>query len=116
PDGSRLVYSTYLGGSGDDRAFAIIAGAGGDAFVAGGTLSSDFPLLDAIQAECQKEPTGACSEDAFVAILDPKGTLEFGSYLGGGGSDEARGIAIDDGAVYLAGASTPSATATQFAR
>src|SRR5262249_10876554 len=55
PDGSNLVYSTYLGGSGDDTASSGFSGsslggnviavdAGGNAYVVGGTNSSDFPL------------------------------------------------------------------------
>jgi hypothetical protein len=43
PDGSRLVYSTYLGGSGGDFLASVVVNAEGTAWVAGGTFSSDFP-------------------------------------------------------------------------
>lgn len=109
-DGSSLLYSTYLGGSGDDRGYAISVDNVGNAYIAGETLSSDFPLKDAIQAACKKDSTGACTGDAFVAVLDPKGAvLEFSSYFGGSGTDQARWIAVDaQGAVYVAGATTSS--------
>ena len=47
PAGSALVYSTYLGGSGDDFGDDIAVDAAGNAYIAGGTMSADFPTAAA---------------------------------------------------------------------
>ena len=80
--GSRLVFSTYGGGSGDDFPSAIALDAAGDIFVTGTTDSTDLPTTaNAIQ------PTyGGGDSDAFVAKLDPSGAgLAYLTYLGGSG-------------------------------
>lgn len=99
PDGSQLLFSTFLGGSGADRAAALAAGANGAIAVAGSTESSNFPLLNAVQARRE------ALRDAFVARLAPGGgSLEFSTYLGGRGHDGATGVAIDpSGAVAVTG-------------
>jgi hypothetical protein len=97
-----LVYSTYLGGSGADAAFAIAVDSSGAAYVTGNTDSADFPT----QGQFQTDQTGS---DAFVSKLNPAGTgLEYSTYLGGGGgaapTDQANGIAVDSsGAAYVTG-------------
>lgn len=48
-DGKTLVYCTYLGGRGDDRAFGIAVDAAGNAYVTGWTTSTDFPTLNPLQ-------------------------------------------------------------------
>jgi Beta-propeller repeat/Cep192 domain 4/Divergent InlB B-repeat domain len=110
PDGAKLLFSTYLGGSGDDQADAIAVDSAGDVLVSGWTHSADFPTHNPIQAACQKDRTGACSVDAFLATLDPTGAkLMFSSYLGGSGMDASRALAIDtQGAAYLGGWTTSS--------
>src|SRR5437867_3701635 len=49
PDGSGLIYSTYLGGSAYDAGYSIAVDADGDAYVAGTTGSTDFPTVNALQ-------------------------------------------------------------------
>ena len=44
PTGTKILYATYLGGSGDDSASSIAVGAAGDVFIAGRTFSADFPV------------------------------------------------------------------------
>jgi len=102
PNGNGLVYCTYLGGSADDRAYAIAVDASGDAFVAGYTNSSNFPLRSPIQSSLKG------SRNAFVAKLNPAGnTLLFSTYLGGSGSDTAYGLALDSsGNAYVVGDTT----------
>jgi Beta-propeller repeat len=99
--GTKLNYSTYLGGSGSDSAFAI-AVSGGNPYVVGQTTSNDFPTANPYQASYKG------STDAFVAKLVFSGanaTLAYSTYLGGTGSDEAYGVAVDSsGNVYVAGA------------
>ncbi|MEW5701813.1 MAG: SBBP repeat-containing protein [Candidatus Zixiibacteriota bacterium] len=101
PDGSGPVYSTYFGGNDYDRANAVAAGQDGSACVVGLTWSSDFPLEHPLQDD-------SAYVDAFVARISPDGdSLEFSTYLGGNGSDEAHAVVIDAaGDVCVAGMTT----------
>ena len=107
-DGSTLGYSTYLGGSGDDLATSLTLDQDGYAFVSGRTGSPNFPIAHPVQAACFQAGDGACSQDAFVAVLNPAGSaLAFSSYLGGEGADQGNGLAIDaSGSVFLGGSTT----------
>ena len=111
--GSALVYSTYLGGSGDDRGFDIAVDTSGNAHVTGRTDSTDFPTASPIQ------PANGDGDDAFVTKLNATGSaLVYSTYLGGGGNDQGFGIAVDasDNA-YVTGTSGstdfPTANASQ---
>jgi hypothetical protein len=92
-----MVYGTYLGGSGADYAYGQAVDPGGYVYVTGKTTSADFPTVNPID--------GAQGGDAFVSKLRPAGdSLEFSTYLGGGGNDEGTGIALDTaGNIYVAG-------------
>jgi hypothetical protein len=91
-DGSQLVYSTILGGSGRDLGHAIAVDSKGNAYVTGETHSQDFPTSRwAVQG---KFVSGA-GENAFVARLDPYGALSYSTYLGGSADDVGQGIAVD---------------------
>jgi uncharacterized repeat protein (TIGR01451 family) len=94
-----LTFSTYIGGASRDAGLAVASHAG-SLYVAGQTGSPDFPVENALQAS-----RGSNTYDAFVSKLSPDGdSLVYSTYLGGSGSDWARGIAIDsDGNVYLTG-------------
>ena len=98
--GNALIYSTYLGGSDNDEAYAIAVDSSNNAYITGRTSSSDFPLQGAIQSIKTAE-----YDDAFVAKLDPTGTtLLYSSYLGGTRDDMAQDIAVDGaGNMYIAG-------------
>jgi uncharacterized repeat protein (TIGR01451 family) len=104
PAGSAFVYSTYLGGSNSELAFAVAAGGSGNAYVAGRTSSTDFPMANASQ------PVLAGIGDAFATSLNAAGSaLVDSTYLGGSAVDEARGIAVDPGSnVYVAGLTVSS--------
>jgi Beta-propeller repeat len=94
-----IVFSTYLGGSGADAANAIRVDASGSAYVAGQTMSSDFPATNGFQ-----QRFGGV-EDAFITKLSPAGnTLVYSTYLGGSGSDQAYGLAVLNGEAYVTGA------------
>ena len=74
PDGSALVYSTFLGGSWDDFGFGIAVDAGGNAYMTGTTRSTDFPTANALQPQYGGESLNANDAgDAFVAkiAVDP---------------------------------------------
>ncbi len=98
--GSALVYSTYLGGSGQETGFGIAVDSAGDAYVTGETASTDFPTKNPLQPSY-----GGGSFDAFVAKLNPAGSaLGYSTYLGGTGQDGGNGIAVDSGGnAYVTG-------------
>jgi hypothetical protein len=102
PSGNGLVYCTYLGGRGDDRAYGVAVDASGSAYVTGTTTSTNFPVRNALQSIL------AGGRDAFVARLNPAGNaLVFSTYLGGNGLDTGFGIALDgSGNAYIVGDTT----------
>ncbi len=98
-----VTYSTYLGGSAYDTAFAVALDEFGAAYVAGSTSSLDFPTRYPVQSAL------AGNQDAFVVKLQFVPALfrpdvMFSTYLGGADFDYARGVALDWARfVYLAG-------------
>ncbi|MCP4584187.1 MAG: T9SS type A sorting domain-containing protein [candidate division Zixibacteria bacterium] len=98
PEGSSLVYSTYLGGNEEDVAWGIAVDSSGCAYIAGRTYSTDFPTLNPYQTD-----QGGC--DAFVTKLSPEGnSLVYSTYLGGDGEDRSFGITVDSsGCAYITG-------------
>jgi Beta-propeller repeat len=100
--GTGLVFSTYLGGSADDRGFGIALDAANNAYVTGITASSNFPTLNPYQ----KNNAGGFA-DGFVTKVSPSGTLIYSTYIGGIGNDNPLGIAVDgNGAAYVTGWTT----------
>ncbi|HLI30507.1 MAG TPA: SBBP repeat-containing protein, partial [Terriglobia bacterium] len=99
PDGSSLLYSTFLGGSGSDSGQAIAVDSAGEAYVAGFTFSTDFPVQSPLQS------SSGGSSDAFIAKLNASGSaLVYSTYLGGNGEDKGLGIAVDaSGEAYVTG-------------
>ncbi|MGI8992548.1 MAG: SBBP repeat-containing protein [Bryobacteraceae bacterium] len=97
--GNQVVYCTYLGGSGDDRAFGVAVDRAGNAYVTGWTASTNFPVTGPFQAKL------AGGRDAFVAKLNPTGnTLLYSTYLGGSDYDSGNAIAVDAaGSAYVTG-------------
>jgi hypothetical protein len=86
------VYSTYLGGSGDDEGFAIAVDRVGNAYIAGFTDSTNFPVTP----DAFSPAYNGGASDGFVTKLNPTGgALVYSSYLGGVADDSANGIAID---------------------
>jgi hypothetical protein len=112
--GTAFVYSTYLGGGGDDRCNKITVDSAGNAYVAGETTSTNFPTASALQAMF-----GGGLSDAFVTKLNAAGSaLVYSTYLGGSIFDAASGIALDSSNnVYITGRTTsanfPTANAIQ---
>jgi len=102
PSGSTLAYSTYLGGKGDDRAFAVAVTADGVACLTGSTDSLDFPTKNAF------DKVRGGSSDAFVTKFAKTGkTLLFSTYLGGGSWEEGRAVAVrSNGEVVVTGTTT----------
>jgi uncharacterized protein (TIGR03437 family) len=107
PSGS-IAWTTYLGGSGPDDAHAIAIDSAGNVWVAGTTVSPNFPTTaNAISRTFGGEiDLGPLQYgDAFVAKFDPTGShLLYSTFLGGSGPDTAFGIVVDaTGAVYVTG-------------
>jgi hypothetical protein len=113
PSGA-LVYSTYIGGSGQDNCTGIAVDGAGNAYVTGFTNSTDFPTRNALQT------TNRGLFDGFVAKLDRAGSLIYSTYLGGGLGDHGSSISVDSSDnIYVAGITTspdfPLANALQTA-
>lgn len=103
PTGTTILYSTFLGGSGDDRATDVAVDAAGRIVVTGVTASTDFPTF----APTQPLPGGG--EDAFVVIFEPDGSqLAFATYFGGSGDDAASRLALAGGGILIAGTTSSS--------
>ena len=104
PAGAGLLYSSYLGGQGDDFGLAIALDGEGSAYLTGLTgSSSDFPLLGAAQPEFGSED--GLGFDAFVMKVKADGSeLIYSTYLGGSDAETGFGIAIDsEGNAYVSG-------------
>jgi hypothetical protein len=89
--GASLVYSTYVGGNNSDSGNSIAVDASGNAFVAGGTSSTTFPVLPAGAFQTALKGT---TSNAFAFELGSSGTITYSTYLGGSGTDVAFGIAL----------------------
>jgi hypothetical protein len=98
--GTALVYSTYLGGNGTDRAFGIALDSLGNAYVTGDTDSTDFPV-----STNPFQPTPGGGKDAFLSKLDPNGAnLLYSTYFGKSGTEHSFGIAVESpGKAYITG-------------
>ena len=97
-NGAALEYSTYLGGSGYDYAYAVATDSGGAAYVTGFTESSNFPTASAL------DTTQNGDRDAFVTKLAAAGTMVYSTFLGGGGRDEGHGVFVAaSGHAYVTG-------------
>ena len=99
PKTSQMVYATYIGGWGDDRASGVAVDAAGNILLAGTTTSTNFPTTSAFQNLIHGY------KDAFLLKLNPAtGALAFSTYYGGTGSETVRGMAVSSsGLIYLAG-------------
>jgi len=112
--GSNLVYSTFVGGSGADRANAMAIDASGNASIAGATTSLDFPVVAGAVQSANKAAVASNASSAFVTQLNSSGTsLTYSTLLGGTAAvnslgqpmgDTAYGLTLDAAAnVYVAG-------------
>jgi hypothetical protein len=98
-----LVYSTYLGGSGNDQPTGIAVDSTGSVYVAGYTDSTNFPL-----ATLGSLPTG--TDHVFVAKLDSTGSnLVYADYIGGNAQDFGYALVLDSAnEVYVTGTTSSS--------
>ncbi len=103
PDGSKLLYSTYLGGSADEYGpfSGLAVDRQGDAYLSASTTSIDFPVT----AGAAQTIFGGGQQDAFVAKLNPDGSkLLYATYIGGSDYEEGTDLALDSsGSAYVSG-------------
>jgi len=104
-DGSRLLYSTYVGGSGSDIAVGIVIDDDNNAYVTGHTDSSDFPTTTGSFDMLHNGEV-----DAFVFKLDDQGSeLVYSTFVGGDDYDEAHDISLDpENNAYVTGYTSSS--------
>jgi uncharacterized protein (TIGR03437 family) len=100
PTASALAYSTLIGGSCTQVPTSLALDASGHAYIAGATVSPDFPVTQGAL-----QPVFGGQTDGFLSELTPTGdALIFSTYLGGQNSDVAAGVAVDaNGNIYVAG-------------
>ncbi|HZG51082.1 MAG TPA: SBBP repeat-containing protein, partial [Pyrinomonadaceae bacterium] len=111
-DGSALLYSTYLGGSGAEYDPNLALGSDGLVYVAGRTYSSNYPVTAGVFQSQPRGVSGNVSE-GFVTKLaaSPTAGLIFSTYLGGAGNDSVEGLAVASGlddSVYVTGRTSSS--------
>ena len=101
-NGSGLIFSSFLGGSGQEEGFDIALDSTRNIYIGGKTNSTNFPLVNPVQA------TRAGGFDAFAVRVSPGGrAITFSSYLGGSSNEIVGGIAVDSlGSIYLGGETT----------
>ena len=97
--GQQLLWATYFGGSGDDRATSIAVDVNGNVLVGGWTQSTNFPTSGG--------QTFGGVRDGFVVKLSTAGSSVYSFYLGGSGSDAVNAVAFDPGgSAYALGETT----------
>ncbi len=102
--GTALTFSTFLGGSGDDRAYGLALDGSKNVYVTGATSSTNFPTTGG-----SFQPSLHGSSNAFVSKLNPAGSsLLYSTFLGGTGVDQGNSIAVipsgtNAGVVYVTG-------------
>ena len=103
--GSQILYSTYLGGGGDDHGFSMAVDRLGNAYVTGYTQSINYPVVNAVYPNL-----GGGGVDAFVTKLNTSGSqVLYSTYLGGSSWDYGYGIAADSaGNAYITGLTASS--------
>jgi len=106
PDGAKIRYSTFLGGSGpeypdpDNFTRRVAVDAEGNAYVISDTASTDFPTTE----NALQRTYGGGASDAFLTKLNGTGGLVYSTFLGGSGAERGRSIVRDAaGNIYIAG-------------
>ena len=109
----QLVYSTYVGGDGIDKAYGIALDSSNNAYITGSTTSkTSFPITSGAYQITKIGTDNITGQDAFIVKINPDPTksndLKYGTYFGGAGTESGNGIAVNaDGTkVYFVGSTT----------
>jgi gliding motility-associated-like protein len=104
PNLNTITFSSFLGGSGNDAAYVLALGPGGNIYVAGGTESNNLPGISTPTID--QTFNGQC--DGFLSIISNNGaTLSRTAYIGTGGFDQVFGVQFDrNGFPYVMGQTT----------
>ena len=110
PSCNKLIFSTYLGGKGDDGGYVLAIGLTGNIYVAGGTGSDDLKGISTagvVKPDFSIAGSTGDAADGFIVELNPTATASVrGTYIGTGSADQIYGIEIDKaGFVYVMGTS-----------
>lgn len=110
--GTQILYATFIGGTGDDRAMGVAVDAAGSAYACGFTTSSNFPTFNASQIQAAR----GGARDGFVLKLNPTGNaFVYNSYIGGSGNDSVYGCVLDSfGQLYAVGDTNSTNLPTKF--
>jgi hypothetical protein len=104
PDGTALVYSTFLGGTNNEFGYRVAIDGSGNAYLAGTTQSADFLRTNSVNLPIGEDGTNALNFDAFLTKFDPTGAVLYSAQFGGTDNDVAWGVAVDDtGRAFLVG-------------
>jgi len=104
-NGKSLIYSSYIGGTNQDEAFAIAVDGGGNAYITGQTFSTDFPTAGSpYQSKIKSAP------DVFLSVVAAGGTsLSYSTYFGGSKTETPVSIAVTPaGTAYIVGTTRSS--------
>ena len=106
PSGTGLIFSTYLGASGNDSCAGIAVDSSGNVFVAGSTSSFNFPVSN--NPIILQFPFGNLGTTGFFSEISSAGTaLTYSTFLGGNYRDDAAGVAVDtNGYAYVVGSTS----------
>lgn len=113
-----MVWSSYLGGTGDDQGNDITVDSSGNVYIVGFTRTVTLPEGIEVSPVVTLQPEEGNGYEAFVTKLDPAGAVVYSTYFGGTGFDEAHSVALDsNGSIYVTGYTTstnfPTANAFQ---
>jgi len=117
PTGTKVLFRTTLGGTGDSGAVAIAVDSSGSAYLAGYSTAPDFPITSGVFQPKNAGPyvsqtnqsSVIPSGDVFVVKLNSDGSVAYSTFLGGSGNDVPTAMAVGgDGSVYLAGTTSSS--------
>ena len=110
PTCNTILFSTFVGGTGDDAGYVLALGKTGNIYVAGGTGSTDLKGISAagvVKSTFSAAGISGDEADGYIIELNPSGTAAVrGTYIGTGSADLIYGIEIDkSGFVYIMGTS-----------
>lgn len=102
-NGATLLFSTYVGGSGDEELFSVAQLPGGLIATCGYTDSTDFPVAGNPFQPARATSTCTANYDGVVAVFDPAGTMVAGTYCGGGCEDWFQFLDVDGTDLVVSG-------------